>query len=466
MTTLDTTNWPTPTALGSVLDDALASAGTTGPRPPLTYLRRKPGRGMVAVYGRAGTADGVYTVAVDEKAMHSAQPVGSEDRGAGWAGGLDRHQDHFELPALGVTIERFPHDSRLHHLATAMTPDRGGPVWRALDNAAGGRLAAARAVAVRYKPGDRCVIRYELDHSGSTDLRAAADVDGPAGAAARSSLVGKLYGDLEQAHQAHELMVRLWSIQEEEAWVPEPLGVADPLPLVLAEDLGHRRSHPPTVAGTDVIRFAADLPTAALRAAAGALADLHSSTDRLPHAPVRSGADEAAKAGRRAATLAGHAPQLAEEIRAVAGAVGASLEQEDVPHLVASHGSYKPSQLLFRSGAVLLVDFDQFCHADAALDVGYFLAYLRPPGLWYHRAGTRAWFEAAATTFLAAYDERLGQRGADATTRQGVLRRAHRYEAALLLKVAARRANRLHSPRPGEVGAILDEMRTCLSTSK
>ena len=47
---------------------------------------------------------------------------------------------------------------------------------------------------------------------------------------------------------------------------------------------------------------------------------------------------------------------------------------------------------MVRDGDVFLVDFDQFCLADPALDVGYFLAYLRPAGLWYHRAGRRAWF--------------------------------------------------------------------------
>jgi hypothetical protein len=36
------------------------------------------------------------------------------------------------------------------------------------------------------------------------------------------------------------------------------------------------------------------------------------------------------------------------------------------------------------------------------------------------------------------------------------------FEAALLLKIAARRANRLHSPRPGEVAAVLDEVSRSL----
>jgi thiamine kinase-like enzyme len=127
------------------------------------------------------------------------------------------------------------------------------------------------------------------------------------------------------------------------------------------------------------------------------------------------------------------------------------------------HGSYKPSQLLVRDGAVFLVDFDQFCLADPALDIGYFLAYLRPAGLWYHRAGRRAWFEAAADAFLTTYLDRLAERGESAATCAGIAGRAPVFEAALLLKIAARRANRLHSPRTGEVAAVLDEVSRSLA---
>ena len=45
-----------------------------------------------------------------------------------------------------------------------------------------------------------------------------------------------------------------------------------------------------------------------------------------------------------------------------------------------------------------------------------------------------------------------------ADTCAGIARRAPVFEAALLLKIAARRANRLHSPRPGEVAAMLEEV--------
>jgi hypothetical protein len=450
MNPVDTTQWPSPTGVAAVLDDALRSAGGQGGRPPLTYLRRKPGRGMVAVYGSAGRDGSMYTVSVDESAMTSGPAQDSTDAQGAWTGEDGERSDLFAVPALGVTIERFPHDGRLRHLAAAMAPVEGGPLWRALDDATPHTLRAVDATALRYKPGDRCVIRYVLNSETAT------------GEQRRHTVVGKLYGDLDQAMEAAQLMARLWELQGDEPWVARPLAVADPLPLVLAQDLGSRHSGPPTLAGTDVIRFSHEQPDDALRRAAQALADLHTSTAALPPAPARTGADEAAKAAKRAKTLGGHVPGLAAEAASVARSIGDALTGLACERLVPSHGSYKPSQLLFRSGSVFLVDFDQFCHADSALDVGYFLAYLRPPGLWYHRAGTRAWFEEAAATFLAAYDERLAERGVDAATRSGIQRRCHVYEAALLLKVAARRANRLHSPRPGEVRALLAGMTACL----
>lgn len=454
MSTVDTTHWPSPTGVAAVLDDALRSAGSpsgAAGRPPLTYLRRKPGRGLVAVYGTAGRAGSMYTVSVDESAMAGGSAVDAAAPGT-WS---SEEKDLFEAPALGLTIERFPHDARLAHLATAMAPAESGPVWQALESAVGRPLRAVDAAPVRYKPGDRCVIRYVLE----------AEAEGGSGEQERHTVVGKLYGDLEQARAAAHLMQSLWDLQGDEPWAPRPLAVADPVPLVLAEDLGSRHSDPATLPGTDVIRFGPRQPTEALRRAAQALADLHTSAATLPAGPVRTGPDEAAKAAKRATTLGGYAPELAEDAARVAQSIGHALTGMAYGHLMSSHGSYKPSQLLFRSDSVFVIDFDQFCEADGALDVGYFLAYLRPPGLWYRRAGTRAWFDEAAATFLAAYDTRLAERGVDAETRSGIQRRSHVYEAALLLKIAARRANRLHSPRPGEVRALLDEMSACLATA-
>jgi aminoglycoside phosphotransferase (APT) family kinase protein len=128
-----------------------------------------------------------------------------------------------------------------------------------------------------------------------------------------------------------------------------------------------------------------------------------------------------------------------------------------------AHGGFKASQLLFHSHHVFVVDFDGFCLADPALDVGYFLAYLRPSGLWYSRPGMRQWFEAAAGIFRSAYRQAMLAHGVAETVVEGVLERSRLYEAALIFKIATRRVNRLNSPRPHELSAMLSEIAACLS---
>ena len=73
--------------------------------------------------------------------------------------------------------------------------------------------------------------------------------------------------------------------------------------------------------------------------------------------------------------------------------------------------------------------------------------------------------EAAAEAFLSTYLHRLAERGESTATCAGIAGRARVFEAALLLKIAARRANRLHSPRPGEVAAVLDEVSRTLASA-
>jgi hypothetical protein len=45
----------------------------------------------------------------------------------------------------------------------------------------------------------------------------------------------------------------------------------------------------------------------------------------------------------------------------------------------------------------------------------------------------------------------------------GILKRSRLYEAALIFKIATRRVNRLNSPRPHELAAMLAEIAACLA---
>lgn len=424
---------PSVTGATAALDGYLARLGTGRPRPPLRYLRRKPGRGLVAVFGPDGAGD-LYTVTVDERAL--------AEHGS---------------PAAPPTIHKFPEDPRLPHLAVVTTPMEHPSLAEVLESTArrvddvpaGRPLSGIVAEAVRYKPGDRCVLRYRLTF-------------GERGAGTTTStLVAKLYREPADAQDADDLLARLRT-GAASGWTARPLGVAPGLPLALTEDLGSTHDPVPARSGLTVIRIGSPDAFPVVARAAAALAELHTSDPDSVGGNRRTGTAEAAKAAKRGGVLEQHVPGLAADVQRVARTVSDALAALPEDTYRPAHGSYKPSQLLVRGGAVFVVDFDQSCLADPALDVGYFLAYLRPAGIWYRRAGRRAWFQAAAEVFVGSYLQRLDERGESPATARGIAGRAHVYEAALLLKIAARRANRLHSPRPGEVAAVLDEATRCL----
>ena len=87
------------------------------------------------------------------------------------------------------------------------------------------------AEPVRYKPGDRCVLRYRLRFGDPRTRRTP-----PRG---RCTLVAKLYRERGEAQAADDLLTRLRA-EAAVAWTARPLGVVPGLPLALTEDLGQQ----------------------------------------------------------------------------------------------------------------------------------------------------------------------------------------------------------------------------------
>jgi hypothetical protein len=461
MITMPGASLASPAGITAVLADLLSCEPQPAAELHLTYLRRKAGRGLVAVYGSASDPGQLYTVTVDESACSAVEPKRAAESAPGeWVG---HWPGRVEQPSVGLAVQAFPTDLRMPGLTAAMTPSQDQTVWQAmemagrqlLDDRTAWALTSVDPEPIRYKPGDRCVIRYRLRFSRK--LPGADHCE-----EASTTIIGKLYQHSDQATDAYGLMARLADGQPGQPWIARPLAVLQTIPLVLSEDLGTARNATPTYAGTDVIRSANHRTDKDIRLAAQALAQLHTSGVAAENTPVRTGPDEAAKAAKRARVLRDYAPDVAAQVDRVSAALCERLKALPQDVLRPAHGSYKPSQLLFRAGSVFIVDFDQFCLADPALDVGYFVAYLRPPGLWYRRAGTRSWFQNAAATFLRAYCEALAERGISERTCSDIVSRSAVYQAALLLKIATRRANRMHSPRPAEIEAILTEIDACL----
>jgi len=460
------------------------------------YLRRKPARGLALTYyvdevqrskGRsasqhASSPNRSVSLTLDEEALDGPQIRFSAAQAQQAAvvvqpSGVLRAQD------LGISVQAFPADASLPALAASCDTSEYSPLFQALQTAArtqlhdaSWRLASASAEPVRYKPANRCVIRYHLtlEHANT-------------GPPARRNLIlfGKVYANPEQAESVQAMQEELYNEQVRalgskiagqvlhSPLLPRPLGTIKALGLTLYEAVQPAASGEPMLTGVRALRpqmrrgsggEIADLiiPDEELRLTAVALAGLHTSSVQPHEGSPRTGAKEAKRARERASLIAAHTPGQAEEVQRLVQQLATALEALKPDAYRPAHGGFKASQLLFHSHQVFVVDFDGFCLADSALDVGYFLAYLRPSGLWYQRPGMSQWFEAAKEVFVTTYRQAVLEHGLALSAIDDIIGRSRLYEAALILKIATRRANRLNSSRPKELSAMLSEIATCL----
>ena len=449
------------------------------------YLRRKPARGLAVIYSvdelgslhkkHAHAPDRAVSLTLDEQALDGAS-ICFNAHDASQATLQVLPTGVLRVPDLGISVQAFPADDSLPDLAICCNTHPSTPLFAMLQTTARNLYAdqqwdliTAVAEPVRYKPANRCVIRYHLE------------LKHPAREASQHEVIfGKVYADHGQAHSVQQYQHLLYTEQEREGTMPllpRPLGIMEELGLTFNEAVRPVQAGNPTSSdhwqtlrtGTHALQAQIEQdrhgtitrivpPTEELTLTGHALARIHTSTLSLNKSVIRSGKKEAKRAQERAALIAGKNPLHAHEVLRLAQLLSSQLEVLEPDTYRPAHGGFKASQLLFHSHNVFVVDFDGFCLADPALDVGYFLAYLRPSGLWYQRQGMREWFEAAATLFREAYREGMSKRGVPFESINGILNRSHLYEAALLFKIATRRVNRLNSPRPQELGAILSEI--------
>jgi phosphotransferase family enzyme len=483
--------------LPTVVERAIARARRTGPSPSLcvSYVRSKPGRGLLVGFrDRRGHAPGDN--AVGQICLVAGEDALRTNRNALGLAELDSIQFDGYWPGvlrgkgIDVAVQSFPDDSALPALKPSCAPGENREVSRALETAVQlalgdqrWRLASARAQPLAYKPSDRCVIRYR----GTAERPG--EVGNAPGERASWSLVGKLYRRPSDARVRYTLLKRLYREQRDQqatrmiaSWpltpvVPRPLAVVESLGLVLSEDVQfcETEGHPgeAITSGTMGLRprparTAPEgdvVPVELLRGAAVALARIHTSSVTPVTTLLRTDASEALRARERAARLEQHLPGGDNRIAAIAERLATRLEDSRLDRYRPSHGSFKPGQLLFRSkDHVIVTDFDRFALASPSLDVGYFLAYLRPPSLSRNRIAGQ-WFTSAAAAFQSAYEEAMSALGVDGGELQTILARSPLYEAALMLKIANRRVHRLNSPRPREIEAMLGEIDRCLTST-
>jgi len=264
-----------------------------------------------------------------------------------------------------------------------------------------------RVSVVRYRPGQRHVLRYDPISRG----------DG----ADRKSLFAKLYQNAE-AGRAFRLATAIAD------WLRasgSPVQAVAPLRHVAADDLVLYTQAPGRPLSAAIARREPGLARLlfhtgeALRVLQGAAVALGG---ELPGHRFGTEIQTIARTSQHIQALL---PAIGGRLRDVLDRATALYERLPQENAAFAHGDYKADHLLAHGDRLTLIDFDTCAMADPALDVGKFLADLR---FWFAVSGRRG-VEHAQRAFLDGYGPLPDHR----------MQRARLYEALVLTKITAHR---------------------------
>jgi hypothetical protein len=235
------------------------------------------------------------------------------------------------------------------------------------------QIQSCKPKIIRYKPGNRCTIRYDLEYAPDMPVESY----GPAVVVAKTYLQ-------EKGRNAYESMKALWDASfgsSNSVRIAEPLGYDPDLRVFVQGPVSEEQ----TLA--DLFLSALDDGTPeviqalneTLQTTARGLADLHRSG-------VKSGEtvtweDEFAEVQSQVIQLSTVFPNLASGaepfLERLSRLEAAALRDPLVP----SHGTFRPVQVLLNKDEVSFIDFDSFCQSEPARDLSMFLASIMILGL-------------------------------------------------------------------------------------
>jgi aminoglycoside phosphotransferase (APT) family kinase protein len=301
------------------------------------------------------------------------------------------------VPDRGMRILVSPLDARFPQLPRLSDPSFLAEVVRG---------TSCQVTPIRYRPGQRHVLRYDFEGRSRS----------------QETVFAKLYHD-DRGERTFEVACRVGD------WLAtNSAGAAAVRPLAYLSD-SHAVLYPALCGGPLSQRLArSDADSHLLRRAGAVLRTLHRGPLTLADRPNQYElAAEISAIGRASQ----HIPVLLPEAkpRITALLVKAQELHDRLPqeHPAVAHGDFKLDHLWLGRDGFTLIDLDKCGVADPALDIGKFLADLH----WWHLMADRTGVPEAQREFLDGYG---------AVRSSSRVRRARVYEAVLLVKIAARRA--------------------------
>jgi hypothetical protein len=333
-----------------------------------------------------------------------------------------------EITPAGPAHRLYDDDPSLPWLAHATNPQVVGEHFATL---LGTPIEGCIITPVRYRPGVRCVFRYDLQT-----------------AAGSSTFFGKLIG-----HGAEDSMATITALHAACAAFQAMPRVLPPLAywpelhmLVQAEVVG----------GAELNDLAFDPAEDAatrqrwLHDAGARLAGLHGCDVA---GPPRTWADDMDELREYIAPMAAVDPALAARYAAAVERLAAAGANGEPPPL-ASHGAFRTDQFMIEHGELVMIDLDGFSWANPARDLGNFMAYLRWKAI--RKPHDAAFIDHVGQLFLQGY------RAAGPEIDRAWLAR---YTADSLLKVAGRRYRSLTAKEWHLVPLLIDAAEEIVATS-
>lgn len=278
------------------------------------------------------------------------------------------------LPDLGVEVRTAADDEGLPALALLTDPPRARVLLeQAIDAQAcpGIRISSCEPRIVRYARGRRVTLVVQLSYGPGAD------------AGWPRVVVAKVHRSGAGAH-AFTAMRALWKTDLSSG---RAVRIAEPLAFIPEHRVLVQRPVPGERTLTDLLVLAVrdgsgpamDRLLQALRRTADGLVALHS-------CEVQYGEERTpSTALRRLGTTLGRLARTVPAVGGVADQLIAPLQQRafDVPAEPSrpAHGAFRPAQVLVADSGVAFIDFDGYCLAEPAFDIGRFRARLREIGL-------------------------------------------------------------------------------------
>ena len=234
-------------------------------------------------------------------------------------------------------------------------------------------IQSCKPKIIRYKPGNRCTILYQLEYAPDT----------PVEAYRPAAVVAKI-DHQEKGRNAYESMKALWDASfgsSNSVRIAEPLAYDPDLRVFVQGPVWEEQ----TLADLFLSALDAGTPEAtgalneAMRKTAMGLAQLHGSGVKIGQTITWE--DEFSEVRAQVMQLSTVFPDLSSG----AGPFLERISQIEVAAirnpLVPSHGTFRPVQVLLNVGEISFIDFDSFCQSEPARDISMFLSSMMTLGL-------------------------------------------------------------------------------------